>query len=139
MTPTAKRHWFWSTLRAALVPLVKSERELAFEAELQGRTLMDDETFYRSNYANTCIPREIPLRLREVVVRHLGPEFERIQPADKPTDGCAELDLADLIDDVAEEFGVSIPLNEMKELDRSFDSLVKCVAAKCRQRPPSRS
>ena len=80
MTRTAKRHWFSSILRAALVPLVKSERELAFEAELQGRTLMDDETFYQSNYGSTSIPREIPLRLRTLIVHQLGRELSASSP-----------------------------------------------------------
>lgn len=125
-----KRRWF-SFLRQAVVPLVKSQRELAFEAELLGRPLMDDEAFYHSNYAGTGIPRDIPLRLRRLIACQLGSPFERIQPADKPIEGI-DCDFADIVFEVEEEFGVSIPRDEVKQLDGSFDSLVWCVAAKWR-------
>jgi acyl carrier protein len=133
MTPAPKRRWFSFSLRSALDSLtdcVKTRHEQAFERELKGRPLMDDETFYQSHYGGTYIPREIPIQLRRLFAAQLGDPWARVQPADKPADVYHDLDFAELVVDAQEEFGVSISINEMRELDGSFDSLAKVVAEK---------
>ncbi len=133
MTAALKRRWFRFSLRPAFTLLLDCfipERQRAYERDLESRVLMDDETFYQSNYGSTGIPREIPIRLRRLFAYQLGSCWEHVQPADKPTDADDNLDFAELVFDVEEEFGVSIPIQDMMELDGSFDSLVRCVSVK---------
>ncbi|MEX2114426.1 MAG: hypothetical protein WD845_14625 [Pirellulales bacterium] len=137
--PARNRRWFGFSPLAMLgwfSGCLKTEPELAFERELNGRPLMDDETFFRSHYGSTCLPREIPIRLRRLFADQLGAPWARVQPSDKPAEVYLDLDFAELVADAQAEFGLSISTDEMRELDGSFDSLVRCVADKLVPRPP---
>jgi len=125
------------SLRGAITSFLKflgeifmSKHELAYERTLASRPLLNDDTFYRSHYATTDVPPDIPIRLRRLFAIQLGSPWEHVEPADKPHEMYDDLDFAELVYDTEEEFGVSIPVEEMQTLDGSFESLVRCVAAK---------
>jgi hypothetical protein len=94
---------------------------------------LDDEAFYRLHYENSGIPRGIPGKLRRIFVRSLGGRWRSMVPSDRPTDLCDDLDFADLIDEVAEEFGIVIPKADMHRMDGSFDGIVRYLAARSKR------
>jgi acyl carrier protein len=73
------------------------------------------------------VPKDIPIRLRRIVVQHVGSKWKRIMPDDRPTDEY-DLDFTDLIMEVELEFGISIPDEVIQGLDGSFDSIVQYLA-----------
>ena len=92
---------------------------------------MDDETFYRTYYGNTDIPREIPIRVRRVFVEQLGSRWGRVEPGDRPAEEEGELDFAELIYEIEDEFGIKVGDEDMQRLvgvDDSFDGIVQYLA-----------
>ena len=133
MTQTPKRSWLKFGLREivrGLLPLFPTSRELAAERDMAGRPLVDDEKFYDAHYGNSGIPKAIPLRLRNLFVAQLGKPWDRVVPTDKPEDMYPDIPFEELALEAAEEFGVQVSTGETRELDGSFDSLVRLIAAK---------
>jgi len=129
----SKCEWLRSEFRAAIQSLldcVKPERERTFERDLARRVAMDNETFCRTYYGDPDIPKEIPIRLRKLFSHQLGQHRERLAPTDKPTDVYDDLDLYELLVEVQDEFGVRMSNQELSQLDGSFDSIVRLLAAK---------
>src|SRR5262249_7292031 len=80
---------------------------LKWTAAPESRTV-DDETFYRLYYGKTNIPKDIPVRVRKVCVKQLGRRWVRVQPEDWVIED-DEVDFAELLADLGQEFGLSIP------------------------------
>jgi acyl carrier protein len=87
---------------------------------------LDDDDFYRLHYGNTTVPKEIPIRLRKLCVKQLGRRWILVKPEDCLVDD--ELDFYELLLDIAEEFGISIPDEDMDQMDATFDSVVRYLA-----------
>ena len=117
-----------------LSPLFPSQQKRARWAEMRQRPMLSDDEFYERFYADTGIAREIPIRLRRIYATQLA--MDRVWPSDKATEFDGELDLADLVADVAEEFNVEVSNDEALKLDGSFDSIVRLVAGKIASGPP---
>jgi acyl carrier protein len=101
---------------------------------LQGRDFakeFEDETFYRSYYAATPIPKTIPLRVRKVLIEQLGSRWWYVKPEDWLLED--DLDFADLLEEIGEEFGMSIPFEDMQQLEPVFDAVVRYIAGRIRQ------
>ena len=111
-----------------LAPLLPSADERRFRRAVHERPLLSDDEFYDRFYRDSEVPSHIPCRLRKIYAAQLG--MDRVWPEDKATDFDGELDLADLLIDVADEFGVQFTDEEIKQMDGSFDSIVKCLAEK---------
>lgn len=62
--------------------------------------------------------------------------MDRLWPADKATEFDSELDLAELLAEVEEEFKLQVSDEEALKLDESFDSIVRLVASKLGSAPP---
>lgn len=90
---------------------------------------MDDESFYRLYYGNTSIPKDIPIRVRKFLVEQLGSRWRSVKPEDWVIED-DELDFAELLYEMEDEFGVSIPHDDMVRLDASFDSIVRYLAGR---------
>lgn len=56
--------------------------------------------------------------------------MDRVWPEDRVTEFDTELDLSDLLDRVADEFGIRISQEDIDRVDGSFDSLVRWVTGK---------
>lgn len=91
-------------------------------------TDLEAEEFYRTYFGNSTVPKDIPIRVRKVLVDQLGYRWNRATPLDNPGLENDELDPADIFDLIADEFCISFPLEEMRQLDGSFDSIVQYVA-----------
>src|SRR5262249_26513364 len=92
---------------------------------------LDDDAFYLLYYGNTTVPREIPVRLRKLCVKQLGRRWIVVKPEDCLVDD--EIDFVELLLEIAEEFGISIPDEDIGRMDVTFDSVVRYLAAGANQ------
>jgi acyl carrier protein len=105
------------------------------ERKLAARPELDDQAFYEACYGGSGIPRHIPIRVRKVYVEQLGDCWKGLRPEDNACDVYSDLDFAELLYEVEDEFGIKIPIEEMKKMDGTFDAVVRFLAS--RQRPLS--
>ena len=100
---------------------------------------LDDDAFYLRHYANTTIPKDIPIRVRKVCVEQLGRRWLFVTPTDWLIED-DELDFAELLYDIGEEFGISISHEDMNRIDGTFDDvvqyLVRRTQSSCDTTPP---
>jgi acyl carrier protein len=90
---------------------------------------LDDQAFYEECYGGSCIPEDIPIRIRKVFVEQLGDCWRGVRPEDNACDAYPDLDFAELLYEIEDEFEIKIPIEEMKKLDGSFDAVVRYVAS----------
>ena len=107
--------------------------ERAFHREWKLRHPMDDLTFYESFYESTGVPVDIPRRLRPIYGKFFGIDATRLRPTDRPPE-IVDIDTVGLVRDIEAEFDVTIPDADAENMDGSFDSIVRYLAA---QRPPT--
>jgi hypothetical protein len=111
-----------------LAPLLPSAEERRLRRAIRERPLLSDDDFYERFYTGSGISPHIPRRLRKIYAAQLG--MDRVWPEDNATYFDGELDLADLLIDVADEFGVHFTEAEVEQMTGSFDSIVQCLARK---------
>ncbi len=114
----------------SLSPLFPSPAEREFRRSLAERTQLNDDAFYDAFYAKSEMPRQIPIRIREMLQDAIGIDFGGLRPDDDLVVASDELDWADIFYRVQREFSVSIPKEAWSEFDGTFDSLVKMVAGR---------
>ena len=100
-----------------------------FERELVGRPGLDDESFHEAYYGGTDIPRDIPVRVRKVYVEQLGDCWKGVRPVDNACEAYPDLDFAELLYEIEDEFGIKIPDEAMRTMDGTFDEVVRYVAS----------
>ena len=105
------------------------------ERELLSRPQLDDQAFYEAHYGGSGIPEDIPIRVRKVYVEQLGDCWKGVRPDDNVCEAYPDLDLAELLYEIEDEFGIKIPDEEMKKMDGTFDAIVRYVASQ--RRPTS--
>jgi hypothetical protein len=118
---------------AVLSDLIFSASHSRFERELAGRPELDDPAFYEACYGGSGIPEDIPIRIRRVYVQQLGACWKGERPGDNVCAAYPYLDLAELLSEIEDEFGIMIPGDEMRKMDGTFDAIVRYVAS--RRRP----
>jgi hypothetical protein len=99
------------------------------ERELINRPPLDDQTFYEAHYADSGIPEDIPIRVRKVYVEQLGDCWKGVRPGDNVGEICPDVDLAELLYETEDEFGIKIPIEDMKKMEATFDEVVRYVAS----------
>jgi hypothetical protein len=112
-----------------LAPLLPSAESRAFRRELRGRPVFSDDEFYARFYAGSGIPRDVPARLRRVLVEFL-PLSERAVPNDRLWLLDDELDFADVLHRVGQEFGLRFTRADYPEVDGTLANLVQLVHAR---------
>jgi acyl carrier protein len=95
---------------------------------------LDDQAFYKACYDGSGIPEDIPGRVRKVYVEQLGDCWKAVRPRDSVCSAYPDLDLAELLYEVEDEFGIKIPDEDMKRMDGTFDAIVRHVALQRIQR-----
>jgi hypothetical protein len=106
-----------------------------FERELANRPHLEDRAFYEAHYGDSGIPEDIPIRVRKVCVEQLGDCWLGVRPDDNVCESDPELDLAELLYEMEDEFGIKIPRDEIRKMDGTFDAIVRSVAMQ--RRPTS--
>jgi hypothetical protein len=113
-------------------------RQEVYKRAMARRPLLDDETFYSTFYARSEVPREVAGRLRHLFAYQLGSPWERLRPRDLIHRVDNDIDFAEVVFEAEEEFGVSVPMAEIRQLNGSFDGLVRCIAQKLIHQPAPR-
>ena len=99
-----------------------------FRRELAERTPLDDIQFYKAFYVATDIPEHIPRRLRPIYANFFELDGRKLHPSDRPP--CiVDFDTAPLVEAIESEFNVKITDADAENLDGSFDSTVRFLAA----------
>lgn len=106
-----------------------------FERELVSRPQLDHQAFYEAHYGDSGIPKDIPIRVRKVYVEQLGDCWKGVRPDDNVCDAIPDLDLAELLYEIEDEFEIKIPYEEMQRMDGTLDAIVRYVASQ--RRPTS--
>jgi len=101
-----------------------------FESELRNRPELDDQAFYEAQYGNSGIPQDIPIRVRKVYVEQLGDCWKGVRPDDNVREAYPDLDLAELLYEIEDEFGIKIPDEDVQQMDGTFDAIVRYVASR---------
>ena len=103
-----------------------------FERELASRPQLGDQTIYEAYYGGSGIPEHIPIRVRKVCVEQLGDCWKGVRPDDNICESDPDLDLAELLYEIEDEFVIKIRDEDMKRMDGRFDAIVRYIAS---QRP----
>ena len=99
------------------------------ERELLSRPQLDDHAFYEAHYDGSGIPEDIPIRVRKVYVEQLGDCWKGVRPDDDVCGAYPDLDLAELLYEIEDEFKIKIPDEEMRKMNGTFDAIVLYVAS----------
>jgi hypothetical protein len=105
------------------------------ERELAARPELADQAFYESYYRSSGIPEDIPIRIRKVYVEQLGDCWRSVRPGNKVCEICPDVDLAEMLYEIQDEFGFNIPYADMKKMDGTFDGIVRYVASQRQSAP----
>jgi acyl carrier protein len=100
-----------------------------FERELAGRPELDDQAFYEAHYGGSGIPEDIPVRIRKVYVEQLGDCWKGVRPGDNACQAYPDLDFAELLYEIEDEFGIKIPNEVLETMGGTFDGVVRYVAS----------
>ncbi len=87
-----------------------------------------DAIYHRRIFRVSGIPEDIPIRVGTVSVEQLGDCWKGVRPDDNVCESDPELDLAELLYEIEDEFGFKIPWDEMRKMDGTFDAIVRYVA-----------
>jgi acyl carrier protein len=104
------------------------------ERELAERPQPDDHSFYEAYYEDSGIPEEIPIRVRKVYVEQLGDCWMGVKPGDNACDAYPDLDFAELLYEIEDEFGIKIPEETVGTMEGTFDEVVRYVALQRNQK-----
>jgi hypothetical protein len=111
----------------SLAPLIPSREQRAFHQVLRQRPKLDDHQFYDVFYANSAIPKQLPVRLRKSLETVFGRSFAALHPTDNLLHADEEVDWADVFDQIHRDFGVDISSQITEESHCTFDSLLRTI------------
>jgi hypothetical protein len=109
-----------------LSPLIPSAESRAFRRQLRDRPVLGDEEFYARYYEASVVPREIPVRLRRLLL-DLDPLTERVLPSDRLYLLNDDLDFADVLYLIEREFGIDFTRADHQLIDGTLDQLIRLV------------
>jgi hypothetical protein len=119
---------------AAVATWISFAPERRFWRDVARRDTLNDEEFFRQFYGECEVPRELVLRLLPKYSREFGFDPGKLRPLDRPP-ALIELDTGDFIVEIEREFGLKIPDQDAEQLDGSFDSIVRYLAARMHEHP----
>jgi len=112
----------------SLSPLVPCREEREFHRNLRERPKLNDDEFYDTFYANSRIPKRLPVQLRTSLENAFGLDFGALHPTDNLIYADVEVDWADVIFRVKRDFDIVVPDDMIGRLDGTFDSLLQYIA-----------
>jgi hypothetical protein len=110
--------------------LLKPANEREFEEQLRNRPCLTDDEFVCTYYPDGDIPAEIPIKVRAILAMKLGEGWMKVLPRDNPGLVYGEIDPWDIYRGICKELGVSISLDDARQLEGTFDSIVQYLASK---------
>jgi hypothetical protein len=115
-----------------LYRLVSTAESRAFRRELKTRPVLSEEEFSNRFYAGSGIPRDVAVGVRRCL-SWFDPLALRLVPSDflGPLDD--DLDYADVLKYIGEEFGLRFTKADFSKFDGTLDNLIREVAGRLRQ------
>jgi hypothetical protein len=111
----------WSVFLSVFVP--NAERK--FRRLAKCRESITDDEFAIRHYTGTGIPPEIAIRVRGILHAKLG--LPNLVPSDNLAAILPDVDFAEIVDEVSEEFGVRVLPEEMRKMDGTVDSVIRAI------------
>ncbi|HZZ74205.1 MAG TPA: hypothetical protein VFE24_18360 [Pirellulales bacterium] len=108
--------------------LLQSPSEREYRKLCRARPVWSDEEFAEECFGAGALPAEIPVRARRVVARALG--ADKVIGSDNLAAIFPHMDLAELIEQVQDEFDIQFEIEEFRRLDGTFANIVQAVARK---------
>jgi acyl carrier protein len=99
------------------------------ERELEARPQQDDQAFYEAYYGSSGISKDIPIRIRKVYVEQLGECWRGVRPGDNVDEICPDVDFAEVLYEIEDEFRIKMSSEDMKKMEGTFDAVVRYVAS----------
>jgi acyl carrier protein len=122
--PDGPRVTFWSRLRECLLYAFSTPTERQYYELCKTRKDLSDEEFLREFYP-IGIDIAVIHGVRHVLAEQLS--FDRVHPDDHVCQINQDVDLSEIVFELAEEFGLSIPDEEVAHLDDSVDALIRFI------------
>jgi acyl carrier protein len=141
MDPVKIRAWVIIIVVLSAIVLFWWKNRLISHAEFvqklndyfKGRTPLDDEDFYIQYFRKQGIPREIPVRVRQIFSDKFDADFSRIRNTDEFGEdmkfiwGFDSMIDVEIVMEIEKEFGIKIPDEEAEKLT----SIQKIVDSVC--------
>jgi hypothetical protein len=118
--PMCVMYLLGSQIVMSLSPLVDSPASRAYQRELHRRPELDGDAFFNQYYADTDVPKEIPLRIRQLLARKVDHWLMRVQPNDLLYLINDDLDLAEVLYILEKDFGCKFAKEDVKSWNGSF-------------------
>jgi hypothetical protein len=132
----------WAQIFLDFLGMAGNESERAYEVELRRRPQLNDDDFYERFYAGSDVPKDIPIRLRQVYEKAMGDDVSGLHPQDNFAAIYDGLDFSVILCRVEREFNLKIPLaavvkaplkyrgksSSTGDIDGTFDSVVRYLA-----------
>ncbi len=67
-------------------------------------------------------------------MEQLGDRWKAVRPGDNACDAYPGLDLAELLYEIEDEFGIMIPAEDRERMDGTFDAIVRHIASQVADR-----
>jgi len=113
----------------SLSPLVPSAESRTFLCTLRNRTPMTHDQFYEMFYATSDIPKPVIVGVRNCLIT-FHPIADRLVPADDLTLLDDELDLAEVLRWMNQEFRVQFSQKDYASVDGTLDNLIRVTHRK---------
>jgi hypothetical protein len=105
-------------------------RQRKYEAELKDREPLPDEEMMTRYFATDDGPSKVPAQVRRVFARHMEYPPDKLLPDDDLAFFWAELDTAELIEELESEFKITISQAEAEQTPCSIWAVSLMVARK---------
>jgi hypothetical protein len=102
-----------------------------FRRDMKLRSPLDADDFYTRFYAGTNLPRDLVSRFREFEAKFWSIDAGMVRPQDDYVRIHGDLDSADFIKAIEQEFGITLSDADCEKLDGSFDTLVRYLHSRC--------
>jgi hypothetical protein len=133
--------WTWVALAIAIpvfwlliLLLIRLDPDLRrcwqYEAELATREPLSDAAMIRRYFAEDDIDLEVPAQVRWVFAKHTGYPAEKLLPDDDLAFFWADLDMAELIEELESGFGFTITSADLKRTPCTIRAASHLVASK---------
>ena len=111
-----------------LDPNLRRQRE--YEAELKDREPLSDTDMVARYFVETDVPAEVPGQVRRVFARYMEYPADKLLPDDDLAFFWAELDMAELVEELESEFEITITQAEAEQTPCSIWAVSMMVARK---------
>ena len=106
-------------------PMFSTSESREFRRRLRHQPIFSDDEFYEQYYQGSDVPKDTVVRLRRCLIEEFDPLVEHAIPSDCLALLNDEIDFADVLWRVGRELNIRFVRADYKNIDGSFDNLVR--------------